>query len=95
MSEMVERCKQALLNVVDEQVYPGALSESYHQSLLDDEVRAVIRALREPTEAMAIAGQRLINAICNLGEKPNSRDVWRAMIDAAMAEDQKEPPEAA
>lgn len=47
-----------------------------------DDVRAVIAAMRDPTEAMLSAG----SSGSNCGENPDPDDVWRAMIDAALEE---------
>ncbi len=47
------------------------------QELAREEARAAIRAMREPSEAMADAGQR------EYGHAPSV--IWRAMIDAALA----------
>ena len=46
---------------------------------LKDVARAAIEAMREPTEAMAAAGQTMLDI------EGDAAIIWRAMIDAALA----------
>ena len=55
-----------------------ALDDEMQASLLDD-VRAVVQALWEPSDAMIAAAQD--NVTIN-----HPADVWPAMVDAALAE---------
>ncbi len=70
MSEMIERVAKALVEAWpswgtwgDEEARKGA--------------RAAIEAMREPTEAMVIAGGKQLDCAFE-------RQCWRAMIDAAL-----------
>lgn len=46
--------------------------------------RAVLEALREPSDAMEVAGENDDAA----GGEGNATGIWYAMIDAALSEDQ-------
>lgn len=48
--------------------------------------RAAIEAMREPTEAMAVAGEDVVAAPFVGGRLTDPSAVWSAMIDAAQKE---------
>lgn len=54
------------------------------------QARAAIAAMREPTQAMYRAGDRCVDDQETLA--PSSAWIWRAMIDAALAEKTNEAP---
>ncbi len=71
--EMVERVARVLAPEHEEPLEPGLA-----RAIAMDEARAVIEAMREPTEAMKNAGFAML-----LGNVPVAM-IWRAMIDAAL-----------
>ncbi len=76
---MIERIAQAIYEAA------GDAAEDYEEwcsmPMAEAAARAVLAAMREPTEAMCDAG--------HLGHyitRDDANDVWRAMIDAALKE---------
>lgn len=71
---MIENAKKAVLKAME--VHgdspPHIAAEAY--------AKAVLGAIREPTLRMGIAG------MAEYAESENTPNVWRAMIDAALAE---------
>lgn len=59
-----------------------ALDAEMQDSLLRD-ARAVLEAIREPSEAIMDAGADVIGSTLALHDGP---EIWRAMIDAALSE---------
>ena len=56
-----------------------------------EKARAAIGAMREPTEAMVLAGYNaLMEWDARTGEDYGIGEVWRAMIDAALSEDKEQ-----
>lgn len=94
MSEMVERVARALAWEADKRfrtVDPGfaALKEPDPQAYVDrawpkyaSDARAVIAAMREPTEGMCRAYVHAEQREMAYGMEP--KDAWRAMIDEAL-----------
>ena len=84
MAEMVERVAKALMREMlgDERGWQGWA----------DEARAVIEALREPTEEMMVAAaEALERPRVHVGHRGSDAvagavDAYRAMIDAALSE---------
>ena len=79
MSEIVERCARAILAVREpgDESHPQMVSDE--KGLMDQaikEARAVIEAMRVPTDEMVDA------ADSDWG--PQLKDNWREMIDAAL-----------
>lgn len=60
------------------------------QANVIENVRAVVQALREPTDEMAGAGAEIIAAVgpdeSVVAHQSDARNVWRFMIDVALAE---------
>jgi hypothetical protein len=75
MSEMVERIARTLVAT------HGNLDDDDSDALADyrEDARAVIAAMREPTDAMADAADG-----CTTDESPTA--IWQIMIDAALKE---------
>lgn len=92
MSGMIERVARAIaLASLDpetrEAVDPDRweVADSYH-----DLARAAIEAMREPTENMLDFGACYEDQDHDIFDEGDiSRDVWRAMIDAALSEDRE------
>lgn len=91
MSEMVERVARAVAHLrmceLQGNIVPCA-SCSNARGHNDDVgcmtlARAVIEAMREPTEAMRIAA--LTTGLPEVGDPPLYEMVWRAMLDGATA----------
>ena len=87
MSELVERVMEVL---AERLAYPlgikrrglsGLDKESVGYVMIRDTARAAIAAMREPTDAMATAGQDE----CLTGQE-SATAIYRAMIDAALAD---------
>lgn len=79
MSEMIERVARAIVGEMEDQQL-GSESPWHDPEFRDNAfrcARAAIAALREPTEAMRVAGVRLIDTDEDLIE------AWRAMVDVA------------
>lgn len=98
MSEMVERvaqalfdreCQRAKLRGRSSHHKEGTLVVNMPPSYRDDylsDARAAIEAMREPTEGMA---DQIIYS--QLETIQQGEDLWRAMIDAALASDPVTP----
>jgi len=69
--DMIERAARALWEMGDAGVWEDWIPE----------VRAVLAAIREPSEAMIAAGEQ---APCHDDKGDESTPVWQAMIDAAL-----------
>lgn len=87
---MVERCKHACHVTLLERV-GGTLSDD----LLEMVVRATMSEMREPTKEMIEVGDTVSEDAgdiwdpsggCDHGGPQCGRDVWRAMLDAALSE---------
>jgi hypothetical protein len=82
MSELVERVARAMSERRASRLYriPDAL----------DDARVAIAAMREPTEAMQVAGATEDVCVAHTAEHRGRcltpTHVWRAMIDAALKE---------
>lgn len=80
---MVERVARALCvragHDPDEIQYRGTEEIRSGWEAYADDVRAAIRALREPSEAMVSSGMAEI-------DHDGAGDCWRAMIDAALGD---------
>jgi hypothetical protein len=81
--DMVERCSVALIGAVYVERGVG-LSAKQAKEI----IRAVLAAMREPTEAMVEAGSELFIGTDAMPYIETS--VWHAMIDAALSNDEKE-----
>ena len=90
-SEMVERVARAIWDA-RESSFPARLRVRFEDRLTSevfDMARAAIEAMREPTEAMMVAGGKVDvgHAWCAAGERivdDSAGDVYRGMIDAAL-----------
>lgn len=85
MSSMIDSASEAVLRAIR----PGddpSWGEVSHDARLEVRaiVLAVLKAMREPTEAMAAAASKAGDVALTNAE--NDRAIWEAMIDAAMAE---------
>lgn len=84
MSEMVERCAQALLNSVVKTWNginkPWDEAEEWSRDIARKNARAVIEAMREPPEAMM---NTMFN-ICSSETQTGCRQIWDIMIDEAL-----------
>lgn len=78
-NSIIERAARALYCSAPHDFDPSEMGEDDTWPDLVDQVRAVLRALREPTREMHFAGEAV-------DEPRRSDDVWQAMIDAALAE---------
>lgn len=78
MSEIVDRAAKAMWLDVGG---PWELLADETQEIFRRDVRKVIAALREPTEAMEKAGRHNSDVAWWEGDIPG---IWRAMIDAAL-----------
>ena len=76
MTRPLERAARALA-----EVDPQGRGTQYWRDYVPD-ARAVLTAIRDPSEGMADAGSK---AAAYHGE--DGRPVWQAMIDAALSED--------
>ncbi len=95
MSDMIERVARALCIATGElpdteTPYHPTVSHIWEHYIPD--ARAAIEAMREPTETMYCAGDEEILAHLNSekfikGEDTPAVDCWKAMIDAALAEE--------
>lgn len=90
MNEMVERVAKAVFDEANRQ-QPHPSDKEWAQASVQDKgaahsfARAAIAAMREPTEAMAVAGAKTVEGhVWLTGESIHRR--WQAMIDAALAE---------
>lgn len=54
-------------------------------NMFEDQVRAVLEAIREPSEVMAKAGTDALPAF-EAPLRADASDCWQAMIDAALSE---------
>jgi hypothetical protein len=79
MSEMVERCISAAR-------WSGLDCEAWASPALEELVRKIIAAMREPTDAMGVAGHKKAKSDGAHDCEVPMTDVWRAMIDAALAD---------
>lgn len=61
-------------------------NEAFATTTPEDCARAVLAAMREPTEAMEVAGFHQVDPT-NQHPDDVMQNVWTAMIDAAMAEE--------
>ena len=89
MSEMVERVKAALARRRG-RTYPHGLSRRQHADL-DLDARAVMAAMREPTEALVLAGAAVEKSSLQFeGDARFTLNGWRAletyraMVDEAL-----------
>lgn len=61
-----------------------------HQEAIVRDVRAVFHAIREPTDAMALAGGEVIRNVAPaetaVGHQGDAASTWRFMVAAAMDE---------
>lgn len=86
MNEMVERIARAIMladghnNPENPPRFPTDFSAK-EASEYRSAARAAIAAMREPTEAMLAASGRL--------NHPRDAEIWRAMIDAVLADDSR------
>jgi hypothetical protein len=78
---IIERAAKILADVSDHEwaAAPEPKREFYRKT-----VRAVLQAIRDPSEAMVQAGHDLDSGIFDNEAPPEQR--WQAMIDAALAE---------
>ena len=72
MSEMIERIATVMRAAYVTDINPH----------WNGVARAVIEAMREPTEAMAVAGAEWVDD--GMALKTSAETVWQAMIDAAL-----------
>lgn len=82
MNEMVERVGRAVLKAIEH-------VSDLDDSMIEDIGRAAIAAMREPTEAMQIAGQKVNNLDEVTGHfeylsREEMTDAWQAMIDETL-----------
>ncbi len=77
---LVERVTIAI-GTAGDNLPPGGTTLSKHEALTLL-ARAAIEEMREPTDAMKMAGTHAYHS----GDDPVPEVVWRAMIDAARAE---------
>jgi hypothetical protein len=87
MSEMVERVTKAVRNA-REMSLCGLCDRGYRRLTrcsCEEIARAVIEAMREPTERMLDSGACYEDQDHRfIAEGDISRDIWRAMIDSAL-----------
>lgn len=80
---LIERATRALcVGLPDEDGYQDACCGKCGRWV--EKAREVLEAIREPSDAMVDAGLPQVQAI--EVEEPDIRDVWQAMIDAALEE---------
>ena len=70
--EMIERCTEAVSDSMD-------LMDKLDETAAKTYTLACIKAMREPTEKMIVAGFDNTNAV-------SSRVIWQAMIDAIIGD---------
>jgi hypothetical protein len=87
--EMVERGARALCRLQCERNRRGewvddeAIGQAVDCAWLNwaDEARAIIKAMREPTHQMMVAGDKVLETET---DNPASWEAWRAMLNAAL-----------
>ena len=61
-----------------------------HQETIKRDIRAIFHAIREPTDAMALAGAEVIRTVgaaeAGRGHQGDAASTWRFMVAAAMEE---------
>jgi hypothetical protein len=79
---MVERVARALMEIegLDPNGFEGPIMDESGRNMWRDRARVVIKAMREPTADMKIAGMYAS------AYRFDSTPEWQAMIDAALAE---------
>jgi len=90
MSEMVERAKKAVEECgIDWQDWDGNYGIADKFDLI---VRTVIAAMREPTGEMIDVGSYPVPLDAEMAATSNeiALEIWKAMIDAALAEKEEE-----
>lgn len=88
MTTLIERAAQAAYEAAYKARWGGSgcwdVESESTKAMARIQARAVLEAIREPTEAM-IEAARVIRPMCD--DPPTSaEDYWDAMIDAALAE---------
>jgi hypothetical protein len=78
MSDMIERVERAIASKI------VILGRPIHHSWAEQAAIAAIKAMREPTEAMAIAGGYEVYDANDEFCPEGAADAWRAMVDAAL-----------
>ena len=84
MSEMIEKVARALLMENRPDYTPKQIEHGWFQYRFD--ARAAIEAMREPTNEMAEVGMEA-RWQSPIRDANNVREIWSAMIDAALSED--------
>lgn len=74
--------KRAARALAEADGVPSEADDLYHAM----RVRTVLRAIREPSEAMVRAGAEPVFAGSGVKADAKALEVWQAMIDAAMGE---------
>jgi hypothetical protein len=86
---LIERAARALAKAQSGVDDWDALDEAFQANLVDH-VRAVLRAIREPSESLKVAGSREGGWAdwydTDAGTEEQASNVWQAMIDAALVE---------
>ena len=93
MTEMVERGALAVRTVINDPevmeklliLRKASTSEHVENWMSEQVARAVIAAMREPTEAMYDA----VSATGKMWRETNSTEIWRTMIDGALKDEKK------
>ena len=92
MSEMIERVARSICGTMS-----GA-GDDHQWEMFVDEARAAIEAMREPTEAQLEAAENIVVGFDDFacgdgniylgipGYPQKARDVWAALVDAALKE---------
>lgn len=75
----LERAARALAETYNRHRIPGAPDNPGADPVDYEDARAVLRAIREPSEGMVQVG-------CSGGDWPYAADTWSAMIYAALEE---------
>jgi len=95
MTDILERMARAIM---DHGLWPGSFDDPGHlKNAWDIErkrcrelARAALTAMREPTEAMVVAGcgEIIPQDMDTNNVREQAHDCWRAMIDAALVQEQ-------
>jgi hypothetical protein len=93
MSEMIERCAKAIVDSYNEG--PGLRSDweflsEWQRDFARNQARAVLAAMREPTEEMLAPYEDAMTEWWGNAEEM-AENVWHEMIDAALSEKTQAP----
>jgi hypothetical protein len=97
MAEMVDRVTQAIVDEMIRQSGRQPIRNAAFSDMSQRVARAAIEAMREPTEAMDVAGRHRCHGVdvgdgsmrmaCGAFLGETASEQWRRMIDAALAEE--------